>query len=817
MATNTEELRRVITDQLALSRRLKARVAELEERRHEPVAVVGMAMRLPGSVDTPDGFRDFLYSDDPDARAITPIPEDRPALRAVYHPEPGTEGRSYADRAAFLSDIASFDASFFGISHREAESMDPQQRMLLEVSWEALERAGIAPRRQDRLPVGVFVGVMAAEYGQRLAQGGDYSRMDPYSATGSGHCFTAGRISYALGLSGPAASVDTACSSSLVALHQAVRALRGGECDYALAGGANLILGADLMVALCQSEALSPSGRSRTFLADADGYGRGEGVGMVALMRLSDAVAQQRPVLAVLRGTAVNHDGASSGFTVPSGPAQQEVVRSALADARTDPSTVGYVEAHGTGTALGDPVEVGALDAVVGNGAGRRAAPVALGSLKSRMGHLEAAAGIAGVLKTVLLLRDGRIPAGAEKNDPLNPLIPWDRIGLDVPCTVRPWPGDGAERVAGVSAFGLSGTNAHVVLAAHAPSPADPVTAPQGHPELLTLSARSPEALAALVQRTRIDLAGRDAAGTAALCHTMRAGRVHFAHRVAVTGDTAAALDAALAEGDGGGDPSAGAVPVGRIGLAVDGDEVAVEAALNAVAEHFPRLRPVVERPGDAAGRLRGLLARLGVTTTPVGDTSATAGGAGRDEEPDGGPRPGTAHARLESSGRSLPLVGADPSRTPHLLTAALAALYAGGAELRLDALAAAGAAFTEAPTYPFQHKRFWLDEEPAPLQGAPETHAAQPATAPGLTPEEMVPFLTEELATALKADCALSPEVSFAEVGGDSFTAMLITRSVEQRLGTDLPTLDCPVEMPVGELVRHLEQQVTTALGWQR
>lgn len=258
-APDTAALRQVIQDQLKLSRRLKDRVAELEARAHAPVAVVGTAMRLPGGIDTPDAYRTFLYSDDPDTRAVGPIPEDRTGLRAVYHPERGKEGHSYVDRAGFLDDIASFDAAFFGISQREAETMDPQQRLLLEVAWEALERGGIAARRQDRLPIGVFVGVMASEYGRRFVHDGDYSRIDPYHSTGSGHCFVAGRISYALGLSGPATSVDTACSSSLVAIHQAVRALRGGECDYALAGGANLILGPDLMVSLCQGRPSRPA------------------------------------------------------------------------------------------------------------------------------------------------------------------------------------------------------------------------------------------------------------------------------------------------------------------------------------------------------------------------------------------------------------------------------------------------------------------------------------------------------------------------------------------------------------------------------
>ncbi|WP_405853290.1 phosphopantetheine-binding protein [Streptomyces sp. NBC_00090] len=796
-APDTAALRQVIQDQLKLSRRLKDRVAELEARAHAPVAVVGTAMRLPGGIDTPDAYRTFLYSDDPDTRAVGPIPEDRTGLRAVYHPERGKEGHSYVDRAGFLDDIASFDAAFFGISQREAETMDPQQRLLLEVAWEALERGGIAARRQDRLPIGVFVGVMASEYGRRFVHDGDYSRIDPYHSTGSGHCFVAGRISYALGLSGPATSVDTACSSSLVAIHQAVRALRGGECDYALAGGANLILGPDLMVSLCQGEALSPGGRSRTFLADADGYGRGEGVGMVALMRLDDALDRDHPVLAVVRGSAVNHDGASSGFTVPSGPAQQEVIRAALADARVAPGSVGYVEAHGTGTALGDPIEVGALDAVLGTGAGERTAPVALGSVKARIGHLEAAAGIAGVLKLVLMLGDGTVPAGAQPGDGrLNPLIPWDRIALTVPRAPAPWAGAPEDRTAGISAFGLSGTNAHAVLSAYHPAPAAPVDVPENHPELLTLSAKDPRALAELSERVQEVLTGLDAAGVASLCHTLRAGRVHFGHRLAVVGCDAAALADALAAGQ----PADGVRAADRVVLATGTDTALLEAALAELARHFPGLRPATDGEGTPAARLRAVLTLLGVKTA-LATGSDTSG-------PDA--------ARITAGGQSLPLAGDDPESAPRLLAEALAALHRGGATLRLDHLAAPGALFVDAPTYPFQRKRFWIEEtaaEPAHIAPVP---VAPTRTGP-LDRAEIGAYLTTELAAVLKADGALAPDVPFCEVGGDSFTAMLLTKSVEQQYGVELPTLDCPVEMPVADLLVHLSEQVCAAMGVER
>ncbi|WCN83978.1 beta-ketoacyl synthase N-terminal-like domain-containing protein [Micromonospora sp. LH3U1] len=524
---DSTELRALVEEQLRQSRGLRARIRELEQERHTPLAVVGMALRFPGGVSTPEAYWDLLSGT---GHAASEIPADRPGLRAAYHPEVGRAGRSYVRRAGFLRDVASFDADFFGISNREAESLDPQQRLLLETSWEALERAGVAVRRGGRLDAGVYVGIMAAEYGQRLADG-DPERLDPYFGTGSGHCFAAGRISYALGLRGPAVTMDTACSSSLVALHSAARALRGRECRYALVGGANLLFSPQLMVSLCQSRAVAPDGRSKPFLDGADGYGRGEGVATVVVMRLDDALAEDRPVLAVLRGTAVNHDGASSGLTVPNGPAQQEVILAALQDAGVAPAQVSYVEAHGTGTSLGDPIEAAALDGVFAPG--RPAGdPLRLGSVKARLGHLEAAAGMAGLIKVVLMLQHGRLVADVPPGEgPLNPFIPWSRQCLEVVREPRDWTG---ERFAGISAFGLSGTNAHVVLQS-APAPAEP-DEPAGRPELLVLSARSEPALRALAASVSTRLYRADDRTVGSICHTVRAGRAPMAYRIAVTG-----------------------------------------------------------------------------------------------------------------------------------------------------------------------------------------------------------------------------------------------------------------------------------------
>ncbi|MEO1155339.1 MAG: polyketide synthase, partial [Pseudomonadota bacterium] len=387
---NAQDLRPLVEQQLALSRRLKARIKQLEDDRSAPLAVVGLGMRFPGGITTPEQYWDFLTSD---RDAVREIPEDRKGLRAVYDAQRDKPGASYVQHGCFLDNVDQFDARFFGISNREAEALDPQQRLLLETAWEAMERAGIPIRRGDRLPVGVFVGIMASEYGQRRTGQADKTEIDPYFGTGGGHCFAAGRVSYAMGFSGPAISVDTACSSSLVALHLAAQSLRQKECRYAIVGGTNLMFSGDLMISLCQSGALAPDGRCKTFTKDADGYGRGEGIGALALMRLSDAEADGHPILAVLRGTATNHDGASSGLTVPNGAAQRDVIKAALADGRIDPTEIGMVEAHGTGTELGDPIEANALDAVLGTGAGQRSAKLCVGNVKTRIGHLEAASG----------------------------------------------------------------------------------------------------------------------------------------------------------------------------------------------------------------------------------------------------------------------------------------------------------------------------------------------------------------------------------------------------------------------------------------
>ena len=419
----------------------------------EPIAVIGMGCRFPGGVGSVEAFWEFLRTGQ---CGVAEVPADRWDVNAFYDPDPRAPGKMATRYGAFIDGVDQFDPLFFGISPREANFMDPQQRVLLEVAWEALERAGIAADDLTGSSTGAFIGISTTDYAMQFV-GRD---IDAFVGTGNAHSIAANRLSYVLGLQGPSMAVDTACSSSLVAVHLACQSLRAGECDLALAGGVNLLLLAETMVNFSQARMLAADGRCKTFDAAADGYGRGEGCGVVVLRRLSDAIASGGPVLAVVRGSAVNHDGRSNGLTAPNGPAQEEVIRQALAAAGVDPLDVGYVEAHGTGTPLGDPIEVRALGRVLA--AGRdRSHPLVVGSVKTNLGHLEAAAGVAGLMKAVLMVQRGEIPAHLHFQEP-NAHIPWDDLAVEVPTEHRLW--EGQPRIAGVSSFGFGGTNAHVVI-----------------------------------------------------------------------------------------------------------------------------------------------------------------------------------------------------------------------------------------------------------------------------------------------------------------------------------------------------------------
>ncbi len=510
--------------------------AAVPDRLAEPIAVVGMGCRLPQAA-TPDAFWQLLRDG---VDAVTEIPSDRWDSALYYSADPDAAGKLYVRGGAFLTDIEQFDPLFFGMAPREAASLDPQQRLLLEVSWEALEDAGIAPELLNGSQTGVFVGSFWDDYSPRNFYQADPADLDGYRLLSQLRGLTAGRIAYVLGLHGPTLQLDTACSSSLLAVHQACQALRMGECDLALTGGVSLLVSPEQTIALCRMGAVAPDGRCKTFDARADGFGRGEGCVVLVLKRLTDALQAGDSIAAVIRGSAVNHDGRSNGLTVPNGLAQEAVIRQALHAAGVAPAQIQYVEAHGTGTRLGDPIEVVALANVLGEG---RTVPLAIGSVKTNIGHLDAAAGIAGLLKVVLSLQHEAIPPHLHFQDP-NPHIPWQQLPVTVPTLLTPW--SGPQRLAGISAFGMSGTNVHMVVEA-APLPTVPQTQAERHtPQLLCLSAKSPAALSDLTRRYSLYLTQHPDLSLADIAWTAATGRSHFAHRLGIVAESLADLSTKL-------------------------------------------------------------------------------------------------------------------------------------------------------------------------------------------------------------------------------------------------------------------------------
>jgi acyl transferase domain-containing protein/NADPH:quinone reductase-like Zn-dependent oxidoreductase/acyl carrier protein len=512
---------------------MQAKLEAAEQGRREPIAVIGVGCRIPGGANSADEFWQLLQEG---RSGVREIPADRWDVEAYYDPNPEAQGKIITRFGAFLDTVDQFEPQFFGISPREALTMDPQQRLLLEVGWEALEHAGQSPTKLGKTRTGVYFGVAGNDYVQRLREARDPALLDMHFMSGIAHSIASGRLSYFLGLQGPSISVDTACSSSLVAIHLACQGLRNGECRMALAGGVNAILSPDPFVTMSRAGMLAPDGKNKTFDAAADGFVRGEGCGVVVLKRLSDAMADGDRILAVIRGSALNQDGPSSGLTVPNGPSQESVIRDALANAGVSAADVGYVEAHGTGTPLGDPIEVQALGAVFGPGRDV-SSPLQIGSLKTNVGHLEAAAGVASLIKVVLSLQHREIPQHLNFSRP-SPHIPWQRLPIEVATTRRPWAPLHGRRIAGVSSFGFSGTNAHVVLE-EAPVLAPRSAEVKDRPlHLLTLSARTKSALRTLIERTaqRIEASQPDA--IADICYTANVGRAQLAHRLAVCGAT---------------------------------------------------------------------------------------------------------------------------------------------------------------------------------------------------------------------------------------------------------------------------------------
>ena len=500
----------------------RAKLAKLEREHSEPIAIVGLGCRTAGDGDGPGALWRIF---DAGVDTIGEVPRERWDADAWYDPNPETAGTIATRFGGFLRHADTFDADVFGIAPREARGMDPQQRLFLEVSWEALEHAGIAPDQLRGSRTGVYLGICSNDYLQLLLGTGDPSVLDAHFMSGNAHSVAAGRLSYVLGLQGPAVAVDAACSSSLVAVHLACQALHAGDCRMALAGGVNLMLSPENFVAYSRAGLLAPDGRCKTFDAAADGVGRAEGCGVVVLKRLSDAQADGDRIWAVIRGSAVNQDGPSSSLTAPNGPAQEHVIRAAIARAGVHPHTIGYVEAHGTGTPLGDPIELRALGEVFGPGRPIET-PLWVGSAKTNFGHLEAAAGILGVLKVVLALNHRVIPRHLHCRTP-SPHIPWPDLPIRIPVSAVPWSPIGGVRRAGISAFGFSGTNAHVIVD-EAPGPAPRRVVEERSHHLVTLSSQSEAALVANAAALGRALESAVDADVADVAHTLNTGRARF-------------------------------------------------------------------------------------------------------------------------------------------------------------------------------------------------------------------------------------------------------------------------------------------------
>jgi amino acid adenylation domain-containing protein/thioester reductase-like protein len=502
----------------------------------EPIAIIGMSCRFPQAAN-PQAFWDLLRNG---VDAISEVPADRWNVDEFYSSD-STAGKVTSRWGGFLEDVDLFDTQFFGISPREATRIDPQQRLLLEVSWEALENAFITPTSLAGTRTGVFVGISSNDY-SRL-QFDDAEKIDAYAGTGNAHSIAANRLSYFYDLRGPSMAVDTACSSSLVAAHLACQSLQNGESDLGVVGGVNLILTPELTITFSQARMLSPDGRCKTFDASADGYVRGEGCGVIILKRMSDAIRDGDNILALIRGSAVNQDGRSNGLTAPNGLAQQDVIRQALANAQVTPNQIGYVEAHGTGTPLGDPIEMASLHAVLDDG--QTNSRVLVGSVKTNIGHLESAAGIAGLIKAVLAMQNEAIPPHLHLKE-VNPYLSLENSRLEIGTYLRPWKRREQPRFAGVSSFGFGGTNAHIVLS-DAPMIAQPASSEKTERprHMLALSAKTDSSLLALAEQASAQLDSTQAS-VSDFSFTANTTRPHFEHRLAIQASTSAELKVSL-------------------------------------------------------------------------------------------------------------------------------------------------------------------------------------------------------------------------------------------------------------------------------
>jgi len=544
----------------------RTKLKELEYKKNEPIAVVGMSCRFPGGANSPDLYWDLLRDG---VDAVTQVPASRWDIDSLYDPDRQAPGKMYCRYGAFLSEpVDLFDPQFFGISPREAELMDPQQRLLLEVTWEALEHAAIPAHHLRGTQTGVFVGIGSNDYGSLLNKYSELKDINAYYGTGNAISVAAGRLAYLFGFEGPCFAIDTACSSALVAIHNAVLSLRSGESDTAIAGGVNLILAPELTINFCKANMLAADGQCKTFDATADGYVRGEGCGMLILKRLSDAEKEGDRILAIIRGSAINQDGASGGLTVPNSAAQTKLMHAALANANCQANDITYIEAHGTGTKLGDPIEISAIAKVYGQQRELNNI-LQIGSVKTNIGHLEATAGVAGLIKIILALQHNAIPPNLHL-EKINPRINLASIPASIPVELNAWPRVEKIRRAGISSFGFSGTNAHVIIE-EAPVKKIMSVRQDRDQHVITLSAMTAIALEQTVEnfieylkiqkpsRARQqasqhyldDITLADARGSVGdIAYTANAGRTHFSYRLAVVVSTVDALITKLKEKD---------------------------------------------------------------------------------------------------------------------------------------------------------------------------------------------------------------------------------------------------------------------------
>jgi acyl transferase domain-containing protein/acyl carrier protein len=522
----------LLKDALHEIRRLRLELEKKGPRSPEPIAILSMACRFPGAQSPEELWTNARSGVD----CIQPIPADRWDRLAHFDPDPDVAGKMICTSGGFLNDVRRFDASFFGISPREAKLLDPQQRLLLELSWEALERAAIVPQDLFASKVGVFLGLSNLEYASVIRQSGDLNVVNSYYGTGNAASVTAGRLAYYFGFQGPAFVVDTACSSSLVAMHLAVSSLRRDECSLAIVGGVNLMLLPETFVHFSNGRMLSSDGRCKPFSASADGYGRSEGCGIVVLKRLQDAVRDRDPIVAIIRGSAINHDGRSAGLTAPNGPSQEAVIQASLQDADRKASDIQFVEAHGTGTPLGDPIEAGAIARVYGSSR-TSTNPLMISTVKANIGHAESAAGIAGVIHASLCLQHAEIPPLLHMKQ-RSPHVPWE--SLQFATDVCPLKNDFGPVCCGVSSFGFSGTNGHLILEQYQPALMDTEASQHvgnDQPDvsrLLVLSAKTPASLRDTVARFIELLESGCQKNWEDICYTLQVGRTHFAQRVAV-------------------------------------------------------------------------------------------------------------------------------------------------------------------------------------------------------------------------------------------------------------------------------------------